>query len=232
MPETPQDDKPIFPRSEDVLRASETQPDAPSTDREQRLLTVVQQRQAGLQVIMENVINPHNLAAIARSCDAFGVQRLTFTLADPDDRDLLALGDISSASAVKWLDYQQDERGSQQLLTDLSAAGWTLVATVAAADAVNLHDVDFTRYEKLALLVGNEKDGLSTSAQATADLRLTIPMYGMIGSFNVSVATAVLLYEITRQRRADTRDWHLSLADADALYQRWRHRDRTRRPRR
>jgi tRNA C32,U32 (ribose-2'-O)-methylase TrmJ len=59
-----------------------------------------------------------------------------------------------------------------------------------------------TARERIALLLGNEKDGLSETAMALADRRLTIPMRGIAQSMNVSVSAALLLYEITRQRHA------------------------------
>lgn len=168
-----------------------------------RVQHVAENRLRGLMVVMEGVHNPHNLAAIARSCDAFGVQDIAFTVENHALFDPQAIGHYSSSSASKWLDYRVFERGTAGALRALHAEGWHILATVADEGAPSLYDLDYTAYDKLAIMVGNEHAGLSPTAINGADTRMTIPMFGMIQSLNVSVATAVILSEITRQRRAD-----------------------------
>lgn len=185
--------------------------------RQQRLTDAARQRQRGLMVVMEDVHNPHNLAAIARSCDAFGVQQVTFTVQDHNLFDPHSVGRISSSSASKWLDYRIFETGTKACFQTLQAEGWHLLATVAGDDIPSLYDVDLTAHEKLAVLVGNEHQGLSQTAINLADSYITIPMRGMIQSFNVSVATAITLAEITRQREASPVDFNISPEDARTL---------------
>lgn len=182
-----------------------------------RIVNVVERRQRGLMLIMEDVHNPHNLAAIARSCDAFGVQEVAFTLENADLFDPTQRGKVASASAAKWLDYRIFDAGTDDALTTLKAEGWTIIASVLRQESQPIHEMDFTQYDKLALMVGNEHAGLSETAQRHADAFMKIPMQGMIQSFNVSVAAALSLFEITRQRRASPRDFSLPDADADAL---------------
>jgi len=185
--------------------------------RKQRLHTAARLRQRGLMVVMEDVHNPHNLAAIARSCDAFGIQQVAFTVQDHNLFDPQNVGRISSSSASKWLDYRIFEAGTVDCFTQLQAEGWHLMATVAGDDIPSLYDVDLTQHEKLAVLVGNEHRGLSPKAVDMADSHITIPMRGMIQSFNVSVATAIILAEVTRQRQASPVDFNISEDDAWAL---------------
>lgn len=174
--------------------------------RVERVRYVAENRLRGMMVVMEDVHNPHNLAAIARSCDAFGVQHIAFTLENHDLFDPDETGRVASSSASKWLDYRLFEQGTSAALRTLKAEGWHVLATVADEDAPSLYDLDYTQYEKLAVMVGNEHAGLSPAAIAGANTRMTIPMYGMIQSFNVSVATAITLAEISRQRRAEPDD--------------------------
>ncbi|QPC82573.1 RNA methyltransferase [Phototrophicus methaneseepsis] len=207
--------------SSEMLLASEEQAVGLTPERQQRLESVARNRQAGLMVVMEDVWNPHNLAAIARSCDAFGIQEIAYTMQNQVDYDAIEVGKITSVSASKWLDYRIFETNSIEALQTLKSEGWYLVATVASDAAMSMYEMDFTPYKKLALLVGNERDGLSQAAQDLADLHLVIPMMGMIPSFNVSVATALILYEITRQRRNSPHEYRLSPQEADALIHRW-----------
>ncbi|MFW5691927.1 MAG: TrmH family RNA methyltransferase [Chloroflexota bacterium] len=183
----------------------------------ERVQSVVANRQRGLMIVMEDVYNPHNLAAIARSCDAFGVQQIAFTVEDHDLFDPLELGKVASSSASKWLDYRIFEEGSRTALTALRLEGWHIAATVVNEKAQSIYDVDFSRFDKLALLVGNEREGLSTTSIKLAHSHIYIPMMGMIRSFNVSVATAVTLAEITRQRKASNRSFTLPPAEAETL---------------
>ena len=212
--------------SSDMIIAAEENETKPLTpERYQRIETVVRQRQRGLMVVMEAVWNPHNLAAIARSCDAFGVQELAFTPRMYREEDIEMAGNLSSASAAKWLDYRVFENDSISALTTLKAEGWHLVATTLSERAVSIHDIDFAAIDRIALLIGNEKDGLSQEAQELADTHIVIPMMGMVRSFNVSVATAISLYEITRQRAQTGRDYGLPQTEADVLLKRWLERE-------
>lgn len=169
-------------------------------------------RQAGLMVIMEDVYNPYNLGAIARSCDAFGVQDVTVIFENQDVFDPREEGLGSALSASKWLDYRL-MHGTQRSLKTLKAEGWYILATVADRDTPTLYNTDLS-HPQLALLVGNEHAGVSDAALQLADSTVTIPMQGMIESFNVSVATAIMLYEITRQRRKSPHDYTLSESEA------------------
>ncbi len=200
--------------SEELLAIQQTM----TPHRREKLRRVVELRQRGLMVVMEDVYNPHNLAAIARSCDAFGVQQITFSLQDQRRFDPRDKGLIVSSSASKWLDYRIFEEGTETCLTTLQAEGWHIMAALAGENIPSLYDVDLTQYDKLAVLMGNEHAGLSQHAGHLADSAVTIPMRGIIESFNVSVATAVILSEITRQRQASEKDFSLPEDELEMLY--------------
>jgi len=79
--------------------------------------------------------------------------------------------------------------------------GLLLVGTSPAADT----DYHEARYAApTVLLMGGERKGLSSELQALCDVLVHIPMVGLADSLNVSVATAVMLYEVFNQRRAPT----------------------------
>ena len=188
-----------------------------SETRLERVRYAARQRQRGLMVLMEDVHNPHNLAAIARSCDAFGVQDIGFTATHQNLFDPEQVGKVSSSSASKWLDYHIYTDGTRACLESLKADGWQIVATVATPDAISIYEMDFAQIEPMVLLVGNEHAGLSDEAIALADHHVTIPMRGMIQSLNVSVATAITLAEITRQRDASPQRFTVDDDEAQAL---------------
>ncbi|MEL6307572.1 MAG: RNA methyltransferase [Chloroflexota bacterium] len=179
-----------------------------------RVVETAQARQRDLMMMMEDVHNPHNLMAIARSCDAFGVQNIAFTMEDENLFNPTEIGKVSSASASKWLDYRIFKNGTRNAITALQSEGWHVMATWVNPDARSIYEVDFASYDKLVLMVGNEKEGISKTAVECADSFIYIPMEGMIESFNVSVAAALTLFEATRQRRASEIDFSLQ---GDAL---------------
>ncbi len=155
---------------------------------------VVRARQHSLRVVMENIHDPHNVSAIFRSCDAVGVPRvsLLYTI-----EEFPKISKTSSSSANKWIEKEKFDN-TRQCFDSLRKEGFKIYATLLDEKAESIYDVDFT--EKIAIVMGNEHRGVSEEAAKLADKTIYIPMRGMIQSLNVSVATAVILYEAQRQR--------------------------------
>lgn len=169
----------------------------PRTDRRvRRIDEVLAHRQPSLTVVLENVHDPHNVAAVLRSCDAVGVLALhtVYTVEAPP----ATLARTSSGSASKWIEVVH--HGSvDACYGQLRAEGKRIVATALDEASVDLHAQDFV--QPVALVFGNERRGASDEAVETADGTVFIPMMGMVESLNISVACAVALYEAMRQRR-------------------------------
>jgi tRNA (guanosine-2'-O-)-methyltransferase len=167
-------------------------------ERKLKLESVARQRQAGFIVVLEDIHDPHNAAAIMRTCDAFGVQDVWFIFNKEKPYNPRRVGKSSSSSANKWLTFRKFS-SAKECVAALKRLKYESVGTV-------LHDKaeDFTKAEltskKLALWVGNEHAGLSPEAVQACDRLLYLPMRGFVESFNVSVMTAICIYEITRQR--------------------------------
>ncbi|MDL2306941.1 RNA methyltransferase [Desulfovibrio sp. OttesenSCG-928-C06] len=183
----------------------------------QKLANVLEKRQKDLTLVLANIHDPHNVSAIYRSCDAFGVPRvhLYYThTAFP------ALAAKSSASARKWVETAR-HKSAESLMEAMRAEGKTIYATSCSPKARPLQDYDLSKPS--AIILGNEHSGVDNELTALADAELYIPMYGMIQSFNVSVAAALILYEASRQRKS------AGLYDAptytpeefDALFEAW-----------
>ncbi len=184
----------------------------PTDERVNKLKRVAAQRQAGLTVVIEDVFDPHNLGAIARSCDAFGIQEINIIFDTHPEFDPKDVGKNSSTATNKWLNYRVHQE-SEIALRTLKDEGWLIVATVLDPKAESLFQADLS-HPRLALLLGNEKDGLSAKALQLADRLVTIPMQGIAQSMNVSVSAALFLYEVTRQRRTHGRE--IFAADKEA----------------
>lgn len=165
------------------------------TERRLRKITnTIIARQHTLRVVMENIHDPHNVSAIFRTCDAVGVPKVSL-LYNVEKFPKISKG--SSSSASKWVSY--DKHTDTKLCFDtLRKEGFKIYATMLDETAKSIYDVDFT--QPTAIVMGNEHRGVSEEAAEEADGLIYIPMRGMIQSLNVSVATAVILYEAQRQR--------------------------------
>jgi tRNA (guanosine-2'-O-)-methyltransferase len=159
-----------------------------------KVTSVLKSRQDSLMVVIENIHDPHNVSAIFRTCDAAGVPKISLIY---DIETFPKIGKKTSASAFKWVEKQK-YKSVEDCYTGLHSSGFKIYASALSENSKNLFDLDLTK--KIALVVGNEHRGVSEKAAKLADETFMIPMYGMVQSLNVSVASAVILYEALRQR--------------------------------
>lgn len=167
-----------------------------SETRTSRIEETLAKRQPGLVLVLENLHDPHNIGAILRSCDAVGVMRvmMVYTIEQPP-----SIGKTSASGALKWLQFKR-YRSLAPCFDDLHSEGYQILATKIEPKAASLYSYDLTK--PTALVMGNEHRGISDEAAAKADGLLYIPMMGMVESVNVSVASALCLFEAMRQRLA------------------------------
>ncbi len=188
-----------------------------SEARRNKILRVLSQRQPDATIVMENIHDPHNVSAIFRSADAVGIPEVQLIYTNTD---FPRIGKKSSSSANKWV-TKRPFSSVKECYDALHGEGYRIYATRLDANAKALYDVDFT--QKIAIVLGNEHAGVSDEAALLADGTIMIPMMGMIQSLNVSVAAAVTLYEMLRQRLAAGRYGTPGYAkdDFDAIHAEW-----------
>lgn len=158
-------------------------------------MSVLNKRQSGITVVLENVFDPHNISAVMRTCDAVGVQEV-YVLNTRIPRHK-KWGSKSSSSASKWLTIHQHSN-AEECFAELREKYSKILTTHLSSDAVSLHEIDFV--PSIALVFGNEHEGVSAEIRALADGNFIIPQVGIIKSLNISVACAVTLYEAFRQK--------------------------------
>lgn len=151
-------------------------------------------RQPDLTVCLEHVHKPHNVSAIIRTADAVGVHQVHAVWPTSRMRTLVS----SAAGSNSWVNVKT-HRTISDAVGYLKAQGMQILATNLSARAVDFREVDYTR--PTCVLLGQEKTGITEEAQALADRDIIIPMIGMVQSLNVSVASALILYEAQRQRQ-------------------------------
>ncbi|HEB0102115.1 TPA: tRNA (guanosine(18)-2'-O)-methyltransferase TrmH [Serratia marcescens] len=165
-----------------------------SPERYARICEMLATRQPDLTVCLEQVHKPHNVSAIIRTADAVGVHQVHAVWPTTRMRTLVS----SAAGSNSWVSVKT-HRSIGDAVGHLKAQGMQILATNLSARAVDFREVDYTR--PTCVLLGQEKTGITEEALALADQDIVIPMIGMVQSLNVSVASALILYEAQRQRQ-------------------------------
>ncbi len=163
-------------------------------ERFRRIRETLARRQPDLTVLMERVNKTHNFSAILRSCDAVGVLDAHVVLPEKG----IDLHHHTSAGTTRWMGIQVHE-SVDVAVQALNREGFKILAAHPGEGAKDYRDLDLTR--PTAFMVGAELLGLSEEGMSLADETVVIPMAGMAKSLNVSVATALLLFEAFRQRQ-------------------------------
>jgi len=164
-------------------------------ERKARIEQVAAGRQPDLTVFLERVHKAHNVAAILRTCDAVGVMDAH---AVPPTGGIPSLNHTAQG-AQRWVELHR-HHDAVEGLRSLKRQGFALYAAHFSEQAVDFRQPDYT--QPTGIVLGTEKFGVSEEALAEVDGEIVIPMVGMTQSLNVSVATALILYEAQRQRQA------------------------------
>jgi tRNA (guanosine-2'-O-)-methyltransferase len=181
-----------------------------TTERQKKIEAVLAKRQNNLTVVLENIFDPHNISAVMRSCDAVGIMEIY--VLNTKIPQHTKWGERSSSSAHKWLTVHQYTDIAECLL-ELKKKYDKILTTHLSSGAASLYEVDLT--ENVALVFGNEHDGVSEELRNLCDGNFIIPQVGMIRSLNISVACAVTLYEAFRQKQKAGHYQKQSLSDKE-----------------
>ncbi len=161
-----------------------------SDDRRRRIDEVVSRRTRHLTVAIEGVRDPHNTAAVIRTADAFGLQ--VVHVIERGERFLSSRK--VTQGAHKWVDLGVWS-GPQPFVETVRAEGKRILAAAMDGDvAVDALDPD----EPLALVFGNEHEGITPEIRSLCDGAFSIPMFGFAESINVSAAAAITLAHLRR----------------------------------
>ena len=185
-------------------------------ERYHKIKSILDKRQTDLTVLMENVNKTHNLAAIIRSCDATGVLDAHAV----STHETIRLRQNAASGSSKWvrLNLHAD---TDSAIRQLKSSGHQLIAVHVDQSAIDYRQINYT--VPTALVMGEELEGLTDNALSQADRSVMIPMMGMVQSLNVSVATALILYEAMAQRQKAGMYSHskINKADYDQLLFEW-----------
>lgn len=148
-------------------------------------------------MVCDTIQDPHNLGAIIRSAHAAGVSDLVITR----DRSAPLGGTAAKASAGAIANVRISQvTNLADSLTKIKDAGAWIFGAVKDDEAQSIYQSDFN--VPACLVVGNEGKGIRPLVKKQCDILVSIPMTGTIDSLNSSVAAAVILFEMLRQKLA------------------------------
>ncbi|HOY61452.1 MAG TPA: RNA methyltransferase [Candidatus Woesebacteria bacterium] len=182
--------------------------------REEKIKKLVDDRQEGI-IVLEDVWDPHNIQAVVRTADGLGFGKIYLIFEKEKEFDPKVVGKASSSSANKWVEYRIF-KSSKECFEELKRNGYEVVVSAVDKSAKSIKKTDLTS-KKIALVLGNEHRGVSETAIKMADKVVYIPMKGMVESFNISVAGALMMYETVRQRESIKNDYGLEVEEKEGL---------------
>ncbi|MCL4068780.1 RNA methyltransferase [Pseudomonas sp. GX19020] len=163
-----------------------------------------------LIAVIEDPSETRNIGTVIRNANALGAEKVY--VIDPrkklpdewaEMREEKALSS-TSVSGVKWTFVKRFD-STEACLNHLERNGFVSIVTsphIKGRTNILLHEGDYTIHHKLAVWFGNESRGISPLAVERSDMCVSVPMFGMIESLNLATSSGIVLYEVTRQRRA------------------------------
>lgn len=165
-----------------------------SRARYEKFKQVLSQRQHDMTLLTDQVHKAQNISAILRTADAVGIPEIH--MVQPSYGHLLYHNTAGGSGRFTGNRIYPDIQSS---IAELKNRGMHLYAAHWSERAIHYRQADYTK--PFALIMGAEKNGLSDYATEQADDHVTIPIIGMVSSYNVSVAAAILLQEAMHQRQ-------------------------------
>jgi tRNA (guanosine-2'-O-)-methyltransferase len=160
-----------------------------------RIDSVLDARLGSLAAAVEDTYDPHNAAATIRTSEALGLQELH--VIEPGERFSAVKG--VTRGSHRWIDLHRWP-AADVAAAALKARGFRVFATLPDARAVSIEDLDVS--SPLAIVFGNEHEGVSDKAIAACDGTVTVPMYGFTESYNLSVTVGLAMSRLAARRRA------------------------------
>jgi tRNA G18 (ribose-2'-O)-methylase SpoU len=152
------------------------------------------QKQYPITIVCDAIRTPENIGMCFRISESFGVEKIYFHENSPTiENRIVQKTARNTLNQINHASYHNFET----LIKQLKDEGNTIIGIEITDKSINIQDFDFKNHEKIALLLGSERNGIKNIN--LVDETLAIPMYGRNSSMNVIHSLAITLYEITNQ---------------------------------
>lgn len=191
------------------------------TDHKKKVMEdVLSKRTRFFTVVLEDIFKPHNASAVLRTCDCFGIQDVHVIEKTKEYK----INPFVTRGASQWVDlkkyFNPDGSGVKDCFSHLRKNGYKIYATSPEANSKTIEEINPN--EKLALVFGNEHEGVSEEVIQNADALVHIPMLGFTESFNISVAASIFLHHLIQH--ADSKNlagFYLNDTEQEELRLQW-----------
>ena len=149
-------------------------------------------------VVLDNIRSAHNVGSVFRTADGFGIEKIVLTgiTAQPPHREIHK----SAIGATESIPWEYDEKVVNAVKT-LEKEGYRILIAEQTDASIHLQEINISSKDKIALVVGNEVNGVSDELINLYDSSVEIKQFGTKHSLNVAVSTGILLWEIARKMR-------------------------------
>lgn len=149
-------------------------------------------------VILENVRSMHNVGSIFRTADAFRVEKIYLCgyTPRPPHRDIQKTA-LGATESVAW----EGVESTSEVISALKNKGFKIYAVEQAHNSTMLHDLVIYQNDIIAVIFGNEADGVSDETISKVDGCIEIPQSGIKHSFNIGVAAGIVLWDLYSNRK-------------------------------
>ncbi|AMQ57026.1 TrmH family RNA methyltransferase [Algoriphagus sanaruensis] len=181
---------------------------------------VLAKRTRFITVVLEDIFKPHNASAVIRTCDCFGLQDLHVI----EKTNEYKVNPYVTRGASQWVDihkyYSPEGSSVQACFSTLREKGYRIYGTSPDPASISIHELQPS--EKIALVFGNEHEGISEEVKKNADGLVHIPMLGFTESFNISVSASIFLFDLLKKaEKFKHSDFYLSEDEKNELRMKW-----------
>lgn len=150
-------------------------------------------------VVLDNLRSAHNVGSVFRTVDCLAMERIILCgiTAVPPSNDIRKTA-IGATESVEWHHYEDIVEASKFLQSE----GYTLIGIEQTNQSIELSDLKFKSYDKIAIVLGNEVEGLDERLLPVLNVAAEIKQFGTKHSLNVSVCAGMVLWEISKQLRS------------------------------
>ncbi len=180
---------------------------------------VLSQRTRHITLVLDDIFQSQNASAVIRTCECMGLQDIHIIENDTK----YSVNKRVLKGANKWMNlhrYKMKGFNNEEIcFHKLREQGYKIIVTDPSPDGVPIHQVPVD--QKLAIVMGNELNGISKYAFEHADLKVNIPMYGFTESLNISVSAAICLNTLVPKVRDSELNWRLTEEEAMMIRLNW-----------
>ena len=169
-------------------------------------------RLASVVVVLEAVHRRHNVSAILRSCECFGVHEVHVIT------DGFKTSKGAARGSERWLEIHH-HTSVEPVITTIRERGFRVFVADLSEEVFSPNTVPID--EPIAIVMGAELTGVTDEARQLADGAICVPMHGLTESLNVSVAAACILQRVTERRRSLTGGGDLPKERSQAFFDQW-----------